>query len=121
MLGVTAKSLSGTRLPFDYWIDSFQMARIRREPDLDLCSGNESSYRVITQMIFHVAIAGDQFGNIIFAKLSKDDLERFAQKICKDIESTAVRHAHANLLDAAFRAFVQDRVENHHERFRTLK
>src|SRR5438552_19185799 len=117
MLGVTAKSLSGTRLSFDYWIDSFQVVGIRLDPDLDLCSGNESPYRVITEMIFHVAVAGCQLGNIIFAKLGKDDLERFAQKICKDIESTAMRHAHANLLDAAFRAFVQDGVENHHERF----
>src|SRR6266545_4295169 len=115
VLGVPANSLSGARLSFDYWIDSFQVARIRREPDLDLRTGGKFTYRVITEMIFHVAIASDQLGNVFFAKLSKDDLERFAQEICQDIESAAMRHAHANFFDASSRTLMQNRVQNRHE------
>jgi hypothetical protein len=36
VLGIAANSLPGARFPFDDWIDSFQMARVRRESDLDL-------------------------------------------------------------------------------------
>jgi hypothetical protein len=71
-------------------------------------------------MIFHVAIASDQIGNVILGKLSEDDLERFAQKIRKYIEPSTMRHAHANLLDAAVRAGVQDCLQSDHQRFRSL-
>ena len=71
-------------------------------------------------MIFHVAIASDQIGNVILAKLGEDDLERFPQKIRKHIEPAAMRHAHANLLNAAVRASVQNCIESDHERFRSL-
>src|SRR6266480_4846864 len=121
MFGVAANSLASARFSFDYRIDGFQMARVRREPDLDLGTRGKSPYRVVTEMIFHVAIASDQLRNIIFGKLSKDDLERFAQEICQDVEPAAVRHAHANFLDAFFRTFMQNSIENHHERFRALK
>src|SRR5881396_2799990 len=72
-------------------------------------------------MIFYVAIPGHQIRNVILAKFRKDDLQRFAQKIREHIEAPAMRHSHANFLDATFGAPVQDRVENHHERFRALK
>src|SRR5690242_18127443 len=106
MLGVAANLLSRASLSFDHRIDSFQVARVRREPDLDLSAGGKFAYRVITEVIFHVAIAGDQLGNVVFTKLSKDDLERFAQKICQDIKSAAMRHAHANFLHASFRTLM---------------
>src|SRR5207247_7453547 len=32
-----------------------------------------------------------------------------------------MRHAHADFLDAALRAFVQDRIQSYHERFRALE
>jgi hypothetical protein len=121
MLGVAANPLSGASLSFHDRVDSFQMARIRREPDLDFRTGGKPAHRVITQVIFHIAVAGDQFGNIIFGKLGKDNLERFAQEICQDIEPAAMRHSHANFLDASFGTFMQNRVENHHKRLRTLK
>src|SRR5436309_15968142 len=108
MLSIAANSLPGARFPFNHWIDSFQMARVRRKSDLDLGARSKPSHGLITEMIFHVAIASDQIGNVILAKLGEDDLQRFAQKIRKDIQPSSMRHAHANLLNAAIRAFVQD-------------
>src|SRR5690348_107170 len=100
MLGVAANSLSGTRLSFYHWIDSFEVAGIRREPDLNLSTGRKFPYRVITEVILHVTIPRDQLRNVILAELCEDDLERFAQKIREHIEPAAMRHAHANLLYA---------------------
>jgi hypothetical protein len=71
-------------------------------------------------MIFHVAIAGDQFGNVILTKLGEDDFERFPQKIRKHIEPPAMRHSHANLLNAAVRAFMQNCFQSYHQCFRPL-
>src|SRR4029077_6606364 len=120
MLGIAANSLPGARFPFDYWIDSFQMARVRRESDLDLRARSEPAHGLITEMIFHIPIASHQIGNVILAKLGEDDFERFAQKIRKHIEPPAMRHAHANLLDAAVRTFVQDCLKSDQQRFRSL-
>ena len=72
-------------------------------------------------MVFNVAIAGHQIGNIILAKFREDDLQRFAQKIRQHIETPSVRHAHANFLDPTFGASVQDGIQNYHERLRALK
>ena len=66
-------------------------------------------------MIFHVAIAGYQLRNVILGELGKDDLERFAQEIRQHIEPAAMRHAHANFFDAAFRTSMQDCIQNYHE------
>ena len=85
MLGVTANSLTGARLSFDHRIDGFEVARIRRKPDLYLSTGSESAHRVIPEMIFHVAIARNQIGNVIISEFGKDDFERFAQEIRQHI------------------------------------
>src|SRR5438477_10034674 len=120
MICIAANSLPGARFPFDDWIDSFQMARVRRESDLNLAARSEPPHGLITEMIFHVAIASDQIGNVILAKLREDDFKRFAQKIRKHIEAPSMRHAHANLLNAAIRAFVQDGFQSDHQRVRSL-
>src|SRR4029453_10049760 len=120
MPDITANSLPGTRFPFDDWIDSFQMARVRRESDLNLVARSEPAHGLITEMVFHVTIASDQIGNVVLAKLGEDDLERFAQEIRKHIEPSAMRHAHTNLLNSAVRAFGQDCLQSDHQRFRSL-
>jgi hypothetical protein len=51
------------------------MARVRRESDLDLGARSEPAHGLITEMIFYVAIASDQVGNVILAKFGEDDLE----------------------------------------------
>src|SRR5262249_36326202 len=120
VLDITANSLPRARFPFDDWIDSFQMTGVRRQSDLNLGARSEPAHGLITEMIFHVAIAGDQFGNVVLAKLREYNFERFAQKIRKHIEASPMRHAHANLFNAAVRAFVQDCLESDHQRLSSL-
>ncbi len=73
MLGVTTNALPRARGPFDNGINRFEMTGICRETNLDLGAGGKFSDGVITKMIFHVAIAGDQLGNVILAELGKDN------------------------------------------------
>src|SRR5205807_9894461 len=99
----------------------FEMARIRGQTNFDLCAGPKFSDGSVTEVIFHVAVAGDGFGNIVLTELGKDDAERFFQKVREHIETAAMRHAHANLLHASRWAFVKNAIEDHHQRFRALK
>ena len=71
-------------------------------------------------MVFDVAIAGYELGNVIVAELGKDDTEGLLQKIRQDIEPAAMSHAHANFFNSRAGTFVQNRVENHHQRFCAL-
>ena len=72
-------------------------------------------------MIFHIAVARDELGNVVRAELGEDHLERFLEKIRQHIEPAAMRHAHADFFDPRARAAMQNRVEDHHERFRALE
>ena len=98
-----------------------RMARIGREPNLDFRAGSEFPDGVIAEVIFHVAIARDEIGNVVCAELGEDHLERFLEEIREHIEPAAMRHPHANFLDPVARAAMQNRVEDDHERFRALE
>src|SRR5262249_32764046 len=121
MFGVAPNSLPRARRSLNDWIDCLQMARVCGETNLNLRAGSKLSHGAITEMIFHVAIAPDRFGNVVFAELGEDDAQRFFQKICEDIEPATMRHAHADLLDPIDRTFMKNAVENDHQRFPTLQ
>ena len=55
-------------VPSDDRIDRLEMARIGREPNLDLRAGRELSDRPITEVIFHVAVARDEVRNVVGAR-----------------------------------------------------
>ncbi len=97
------------------------MTRVCRETNLNFGARRKFPNGAITEMIFHVAIAGDQIGNVVLAELGEDDAQRFFQEIRQHVQSTAVRHAHANFFHGSGRTFVQNRIENHHQRFRALQ
>ena len=64
----------------------------------------KSCARAITEVILHIAVPRDEFGNIVLAEFGEDYLERFLEEIREHVESAAVRHAHANFLDPVARA-----------------
>ena len=121
MLGVAANALPGARDPFHHRIDRLEMTRVGRKTNLHLCARRELSNRAITEVIFHVAVARDELGDVVGAEFGEDHLERFLEEIRQHIEPAAVRHAHANFLDPVARAAMQNRVEDDHERFRALE
>ena len=120
MLGVTSNPLPSASRSFDNSVDRFEMARICRKTNFHLRAGCEFSHGPIAEMIFHVAIAGDELRNVILAELGENNAERFLQKIREHVQPPTVRHAHANFLNTSGRTFVKDRVENHHQRFGAL-
>ena len=77
MLGIAPNALTRTRLPFDHWIDRFEMTRVCRETNLNFGARRKFPNRAISEMIFHIAIAGDQIGNVVLAELGEDDAQRF--------------------------------------------
>ena len=114
-------ALPRARFSFHHRIDRFKMARIRREPNFHFRARLQFADRSITQVIFHVAVARDEVRNVICGKLREDNLKRFLEEIREHVEPAAMRHAHADFLDAAARTPLENRVENDHERFRALK
>jgi hypothetical protein len=72
-------------------------------------------------VIFHIAIPGNESGNVILGKLSEDDVERFSEEICQHIETATMGHAHADFLDPVGNTLVQKGVENRHQTFRALQ
>ena len=120
MFGVTANSLPGPSGPFHHRIDRFEMTRICRQPDLNFVTRCQFANGLITQMIFHVAIACDQIRDVVLGEFGEDYLERFTKEIRQDIETAPMSHPHADLLDPRLRTTMKDGVENHHQRLRAL-
>src|SRR5438270_13835653 len=119
MFGVSALSLSRAGSSLNNRIDSFQMARIGGETNFDLRPGTKFPNRPVTEMVFHIAIAGDGFWNVIFVKLGEDDAKRFLKKIREHVEAATVRHSHADLLHPRSRTFVKDGIQDNEQRFAT--
>ena len=72
-------------------------------------------------MIFHIAIPGNESGNVILRKLCEDDVEGFSEEICQHIETATMSHAHADFLNPIANTLVQKGVENRHQTFRALQ
>ena len=120
MFGVAANALPGARRPFHHWIDRFQMTWVGGEPNFDFaCS--KFAHGAIAKVIFHIAIAGNESGNVILGELGENDVERFSKKIRQHIETATMSHAHADFLDAIGDTLVQKGVENGHQTFRALE
>ena len=121
MFRVAADALPRAGRAFHDRVNRFEMAWVGCQTNLDLLTRREFAHAAVAEMIFHVAIAGDQIGNVVLAEFGEDELKRFAQEICEHVKAAAVSHAHADFLDADARTFVQDGVQNHHQRFGALK
>ena len=103
MLGIAPDPLPRASSSFHHRIDRLEMTRIGGKANLNFRAALELSLGPITKMIFHVAVACDEIGNVILGKLGKDDLERFSEEICEHVEAAAVRHPHADFFNAGAR------------------
>ena len=115
MFHVTANALSGAGCSFHHGIDRFKMARIGRQPNLNLRATGQLSHAAVAKMVFHVTVPGHEVGNVVFRELSENNLERFAQQIRQHIETPAMGHAHANLGHPGIGTFLQNRIQDDHQ------
>jgi len=120
MFGIATDALARAGGPFHHRINGFEMTWVCRKPDFDF-AGCKFAHGAIAEVIFHVAIPGNESGNVILGKLSEDDVERFSEEIRQHIESTTMGHAHADFLDPVGNTLVQKGVENRHQTFRALQ
>ena len=67
-------------------------------------------------MVFHVAVTCDRVGNKALGELLENELIGLLQDVREDVESSAVCHAHDDLVDTQVRALLDDRVERRNER-----
>ena len=89
------------------------MTRICREADPDFTVWQLAD-AFVAEVVFHVAIAGDEVGLVGGSEFVKDGGEGFADEIRENIHAPAVRHAHFNFLHALRRAGFEQGVEQDH-------
>ena len=77
MFGVPTNALPRTGRAFHHRIDGLEMTRVCGKADLHLRARRKFSDGAITEMVFHVAIAGYELGNVVLAELGEDDAQRF--------------------------------------------
>jgi hypothetical protein len=80
-----------------------------------------SRTRFVAEVIFHVAVAADGFGDVVFGKLFEEHIEVFPHDAREDVEAAAVGHAHDDLLDADARAVLDDGIDGGDHRLATLE
>src|SRR6185312_7290319 len=120
MFGIATDALAGTGGPFHHWINRFEMTWVGRKANLHFAR-SKFAHGAIAEVIFHIAVPGNESGNVILGKLSEDDVERFSEEICQHIEASTMGHAHADLLNPIANTFVHNGVENRHQTFCALQ
>ena len=120
MFGIATDALAGTGRPFHDRINRFEMTWVGGKPNFDFAR-SKFAHGAIAQVIFHIAVSGNESGNVILGKLGEDDVQRFSEEICQHIETATMGHAHADFLNPIANTLVQKGVENRHQTFRALQ
>src|SRR5947208_9151492 len=100
MVGVGTTPRTRACRSLDNPIDRFKMAWITRKPDFNLGAGTKLSHRAITEMVLHIAIPGDQIGNVVFGEFSEDNVERFLEEVSEHIATRSVCPSQESLRNA---------------------
>ncbi len=116
-LDVAADALAGAGLAFDDRVDDLEVRRVGGETDLDGFARSGLQLGLVAEVVFHISVAADGVGDVVFGELFEEHLERFAENIGQDGEATAVGHAHDDLLDADLGRELDHRVERGDHRF----
>ena len=109
-------ALLGPRPPFDDRVDRFEMARIRRQGQVDLVSLCGDAIAGEAEVVLDVAVAHHRIGEIVFVELGEDVGVGLGEDVREDVEPTAVSHAHDDFEDAGVGAAFDDGVEERDRR-----
>ena len=121
LLGVQPDALLRPRFSEHDGIHRLEMAWVRCEADADFVARIRAALGIVAEVIFHVAVAADQLGNVVFGKLREHRGERFLQEIRDHVQPPAMRHAHHDFLHAVDGAIDEQRVQDHHQRLAALE
>ena len=119
--GVAAETLPGADLALHDRVDGLEVRGIGSEAHLNLFPGGGVEHGLVTEVIFHVAVALHRVGDEALGELLEDELEGFAEEVGEDVEPAAVGHAQHDLVDAGVRAAFDNGVERGDERLAALE
>ena len=77
--------------------------------------------RFEAEVVLHIAVAAGEVGHVVFRELVEDDLQRFVQEICENVEAPAVRHPHDDLVDSVLLGCFEQAVEGDHHRLTAVE
>ena len=120
-----AVGLLGARPPLDHGIDRFEMARIRRDRDLDLACRRPPRARS-GEVVLDVAgpalgIGDDRFDRPLALELTQDRLVRPSDGVRERVQPATVRHPDHDLVGAVRGRQLDRLVEHRHERVEPLE
>ena len=98
--GVVAEALAGAGLALDDGIDGLQVTGIGGEGDAELLVFRGGDGVLVAEVVLHVAVAEDGFGDVVLVELGEELAAGFAEGVDEDIETAAVGHADDDLLNA---------------------
>ncbi len=106
---------------FNHRIDRFQMTWVWCNFNRDLFSIQRAMNSMGSKMILHIAGALNRFWVYTSFKLRKNPCQRFADGICKNIQSAAMCHTDHSTVASTISKFIKDNIKNGHERFSPFK
>ena len=115
------RSCFGARHPFDHGIDRFEVARIRRERDVDRRARAALEDPGCAHVVLHVAGPLGNVGVELALELAEDLRVRLADDVGEHVEAAAVRHAHHDLLHAVGGGGVEEERQHRDQRFRPFE
>ena len=116
VFSVANVALFGAGAAFHHGIHGFQVGGVGRKIDPHL-GARQIAHHLVSKVVFHVAVASHQVGDIVGAEFMQQDLERLLQVGGEDGKASAVGHAHHDVLHPMFRGVVEDGIEHHHGAF----
>ncbi len=119
-----AVGLVGPRPSLDDGIDRLEVARVRRERDVDLAVRRDA-LAVRAEVVLHVAgaalgVRADRLEHPLALELAQDRLVRAADDVREHVETAAVRHADHGLVRTALGGEPDRLVEHRHEHVEPL-
>jgi len=112
--------LLGPHAPLDDRVDRLEMARVRRQRQVDRLPVGGHVVAREPEVILHVAIAAHRLGQVLL-ELAEDHSIRLVQSVSQHVEPPAVRHADDDLADAELGRALDHRVEQRDEHLAPLE
>ena len=112
--GVLHDALAGAGFALDHRVDELQVARVRRQLDIDRAALAEVPVGLEAEVVLHVAVALGVLGHVVLGELGEEGLQRLLQEVRQHVEPPAVGHAQDDLQRAVAPGARQNGFQRHH-------
>ena len=112
---VAEDALAGAGLALHDRIDGLEVRGVGGHAQADGGAAGGGDLGLVTEVVLHIAVAGDGVGKIVLRELLEDELVALAEDAGQHGEAAAVGHAHDDLLHAERRAELDQGIEERDE------